>query len=371
MKHDKLLYRIALTRVRGVGDITARHLMDVVGDEEAIFTESTANLKRVFGVTDRLASELKNPQVLVEAEKELTFVLKNHITPLFYTDPDYPSRLKECADAPILLFAKGDMNLNASKIVSIVGTRNCTEYGKDLTEMLLIGLAEHYPDILIVSGLAYGIDIVAHRAAVRLGLPTVGVLAHGLDRIYPSVHRKTAIEMLSNGGLLTDFPSGTNPDRQNFVKRNRIVAGIADATIVVESSIKGGSLITGELAASYGRDVFSFPGRVYDQYSAGCVRLIQQNKAAMITSHTDLIEMMRWDITTKVMTPKQQEICFDYSPEEQIIVDFLSLCESSHLNIMSLKLGIPVYKLSSQLFEMEMKGYVKCLPGGSYALKRV
>ena len=290
---DKRIYQIGLTMIEGVGDVLARHLLEVLGDAEAVFVEKPHLLEKVPGIGKTIATKERRDKALSLAEKELAFVEKNHIALYFLTDADYPKRLFECPDAPVLFYFKGNADLNAARVISVVGTRRATAYGQEQTEHLLNELSRSFPDLLVVSGLAYGIDICAHRSALKCQLPTVGVLAHGLDRIYPPVHRATAVEMLAHGGLLTDFPMDTNPDRQNFVRRNRIVAGLADAIIVVESAEKGGSLITADLALSYGRDIFTFPGRVTDPRSKGCNALIRQNKAGLITCAEDLILSMR------------------------------------------------------------------------------
>lgn len=235
---DKRIYQIGLTMINGVGDILARHLLQALGEAEAVFTEKQQLLGRIPGIGSNIAAEIKRPEILQRAEKELAFIEKNNISCYYLTDTDYPVRLRECPDTPILFYFKGNTDLDATRIISIVGTRNATEYGRELTESLIKDLAKVIPDLLVVSGLAYGIDICAHRNALYNRLPTVAVLAHGLDRIYPSCHRNTAVEMLESGGLLTDFPSGTEPDRPNFLRRNRIVAGISDCTIVVESAEK-------------------------------------------------------------------------------------------------------------------------------------
>lgn len=363
---DKLLYRIALTMIKGVGDGLARQLLQFLGDEEAVFTEKKRLLETVPGIGPNIATEILRPEVLHEAEKEFLFVEKNKITPYFITDENYPFRLKECEDAPVLFYFKGNADLNASRIISVVGTRHITGYGKEQTERLVKELSLYLPDLLVISGLAYGTDVCAHRNALQYGLPTVGVLAHGLDRIYPSIHRKIAVEMLSRGGLLTDFPSGTNPDRQNFVKRNRIVAGLADATIVVESAEKGGSLITADIAFSYGRDVYTFPGRVNDEYSKGCNTLIRQNKAGLITSADDLIHSLCWDTERKEVLPQQTELCFELSEEEHQVISLLKTNGEMHVNEIAVALHSPVYQLSPVLFELEMKGVIKNLLGGKY-----
>ena len=365
---DKRIYQIGLTMINGVGDIIARQLLQAAGDAEAVFAEKAQWLERIQGVGHKIAEEIKNPEVLARAEKELAFVEKNNIKCYFITDADYPSRLRECEDAPVMFFFKGDTNLNAKHIISIVGTRNATDYGYSLSESLIKDLSQSFPDLLIISGLAYGIDISAHRNALKYGLPTVAVLAHGLDRIYPSVHRSTAVQMLEQGGLLTDFPRGTDPDRQNFIRRNRIVAGLADATVVIESAEKGGSLITADIAFSYGRDVYCFPGRVDDDHSKGCNSLIRTNKAGLITSATDLISSLRWDteVSPSKKEPLQTEMFFPENTQLSQIVSIIKKNEEIGINELSLQTKIPVYQLTPLLFELEMNGTIKSLPGNIY-----
>lgn len=370
MENDrtKLLYKIALTQIEGVGNTLARCLLDTVGDVEAIFTSNKKSLMAIRGISSILADAVLNPKVLEKAEKELLFVEKNHIQPFFYQDTNYIKRLNECVDAPILVYYKGNADLNASKVISIVGTRKSTSYGNDFCNNFLEELASIYPDILVVSGLAYGIDIHAHKAALKYQLPTVGVLAHGLDRIYPASHRRVAVEMLDNGGLLTEFASETEPDKFNFVRRNRIVAGMTDATIVVQSDTKGGSLITADLANSYNRDVFALPGRVTDKESSGCNKLIEDNKAILLQSAESFIKQMQWDVNKKLNIPKQQQLFLDLSPNEQAVYDLLAASESLHINSIANQVSIHVSELLSLLLTMEMKGIVKTVPGGSYQL---
>lgn len=364
----KLLYQIALTQIEGVGDILARNLLEAIGNAEEIFKSSKKSLIAVKGISTYLADAILDTRVLEKAEKELLFVEKNNIKTFFYTDEDYCNRLKECIDAPILLYYKGNVDFNVSKVISIVGTRKSTNYGNDFCHNFLEELVSFYPDILVVSGLAYGIDIHAHKAALKYNLPTIGVLAHGLDRIYPSSHRKTAVDMLANGGLLTEFSSGTEPDRFNFVRRNRIVAGMADATIVVQSDIKGGSLITAELANSYNKDVFALPGRITDKESVGCNMLIEDNKAILLQSAESFIKHMQWDVNKQKSKPKQQQLFLDLSEDEQAVYDLLTITESLHINLIANQVGIPVSNLLSTLLTMEMKGIVRTIPGGLYQL---
>lgn len=366
---ENQLYQLALTMIKGVGHQIAHQLMCAIGNEKAIFTEKKHLLEKIPGIGSYTSAEILRPEVLRRAEKEMAFIEKNKITTFFYTDEKYPFRLKECEDAPLLFYFKGNANLDATKIISIVGTRHASEYGLNNTEWLIRDLGSQYPNLLIISGLAYGIDIAAHRAALKHGLPTVGVMAHGLDRIYPPSHRNTAINMLENGGLLTDFPSETNPDRPNFVKRNRIVAGLSDATVVIESAEKGGSLITADIAFSYGRDVYSFPGRTTDEHSKGCNTLIRQNKAGLITSASDLVSALCWDVEHKGPNPPvQTSLAFDITEEEQQIISSLKEEGSLQINQLSVILGLPINQLSPILFNLEMQGILKNMPGGMYKL---
>lgn len=367
---NQLIYQIGLTMINGVGDILARHLLESFGSAEAIFTEKKQLLEKVPGIGSTLSTEIKRPEVLLRAEKEMAFIERNQITPYFLTDKTYPERLRQCVDAPILFYFKGETNLNASKVISIIGTRQATDYGRELTNEFVKQLSESFPDLLIVSGLAYGVDITSHRYALKQGLPTVGVLAHGLDRIYPLPHRQTAIEMLSQGGLLTDFPSETNPDKPNFIKRNRIIAGLSDATIVIESANRGGSLITADMAFSYGREVFAFPGRTTDLHSQGCNRIIRQNKAGLISNAADFIAAMGWDAEnnpSKRAQPQSLDL-FPETNENRLILSILREQKEVHLNQLALELNIPVYQLCTILFELEMNGVVKAAPGNTYKL---
>lgn len=365
---DKSLYRIALTHIRGVGVMHARNLMEVVGDEKAIFREDARKLEYIPHITRRLIQEIRNPEVLRQAEKELEFVMNNNLRLLFYTDEDYPQRLTPCVDAPILLYARGKVDFNRKKVIAIVGTRNETRYGQDFCQTFIRDLAAQLPGIQIVSGLAYGIDVHAHRAALQNGLSTVGVLGHGLDRIYPSMHRQTAIDMLQQGALLTEFPSGTNPDRHNFVKRNRIVAGMSDAVVVVESGEKGGSLTTADIANSYFREVFAVPGRVHDKMSSGCNRLISDNKALLLQGVDDLMGHMGWMEEKKKEIPKQQNLFVELSENEEKVYQILLHSGSMQINALAIELDIPVTELFMILLELEMKNIVASLPGGQFKI---
>lgn len=369
MNDKNLIYKIGITFVKGIGCITAKQIVETLGDISLLFTEKIKVLERIPGISRKIVSEIQNPEVLRKAEKEIGFIERNKIIPLFILDKDYPSRLRDCADAPTLLYLKGNTNLNTSKIISIVGTRNATNYGKEVTEQLIKQISEQYTDIIIVSGLAYGIDICSHKAALKYNLPTLGVLAHSLDRIYPSVHRNIAIEMLKGGGLLTEYPSGSKPDKQNFIKRNRIVAGLSDCTVVIESAEKGGAIITANIAESYFRDVFAIPGKINDSSSLGCNNLIKSKKAALIMSAADLFKEMCWSEEIKIKEkPIQKKIFPDLTPLEKNIIDLITAKENIQLNNISIELNLPISKLSYLLFELEMKGIILSLPGGLYKI---
>jgi DNA processing protein len=296
---EKLKFEIALTLIPGVGSVIAKNLVSYCGSPEAVFKSKESLLLKIPEVGKVVASQIINHSVFESAEKEVSAVRKKKIETVFYTEKNYPARLKNCIDAPVMLFYKGDIDFNPKKTIAIVGTRNATDYGKNFCETFISDLQKH--NVQIVSGLAYGIDICAHKAALKNNLSTVAVLAHGLDRIYPSVHKSTTEKMLDNGGIVSEFITGTNPDRENFPKRNRIVAGMCDAVIVVEASLKGGALITADIASSYNRDVFALPGRIQDEYSQGCNSYIKINKAAMIESATDLEYQLGWDLLEKLL----------------------------------------------------------------------
>ncbi|MDR0333056.1 MAG: DNA-processing protein DprA [Dysgonamonadaceae bacterium] len=368
MTNEKTLYQIALTFINGIGVTLARALMQYVGDEKDIFTGSIKKLEVIPRISKRLIGEIRNKEVLLRAEKELQFITKNNIQPLFFTDDDYPQRLTSCIDAPILLYSKGNTEFNREKIISIVGTRNATKQGQEFCQKFVKDLSSQFSELLVVSGLAYGIDICAHRASLQNNLSTVGVLAHGLDRIYPYAHRHTAIEMLGNGALLTEFPSETTPDKHNFVRRNRIVAGMADAVIVVESGEKGGSLITAEIADSYYREVFAVPGRITDRESIGCNQLISKNKAILLQDTDNFVKHLGWAKTEKPAPPKQRELFLNLNEDEEKIFNALAKADSMGVNLLAIELNTPVSKLFFTLLELEMKNIVQALPGGVYRL---
>lgn len=361
MDQKELLSLIALQHISGIGNITAKRLVEHMGSATALFEQRTELPNIIPEVRPALVDALNSPSAHRRAEQELDFIDKHHISCLGYHDEGYPSRLRECDDAPILLFYRGNTNLNPRRVVSIVGTRKCTDYGRDLCDSFVRDLALQCPDVLIVSGLAYGIDVCAHRAALNHSLATVGVLAHGLDRIYPSVHRNIAARMTTCGGLLTEYVSFTDPERQNFLQRNRIVAGMSDATLVVESATKGGALVTANIANSYGRDCFAFPGRTVDNASAGCHRLIRQHQAALITSADDFIEAMMWDAMASGHPEAIQRTLFpELSDEESRVVEVLrQYVDGLHINNLVVEADIPINRLSAILFELELRGIVR------------
>ena len=360
---------LALSRVQVPQLVLLRQLIEEAGSAKELL-ENASNIQDILpDATPKLAAMLADSSIVERAEREMEFMEKNGIRLLCLGDESYPCRLAECCDAPLVLHSMGNVDLNARHVVSIVGTRHASEYGKELCSNFVADLAKFVPDTLIVSGLAYGIDVCAHRAALEAGLPTVGVLAHGLDRIYPGAHRATAKSMLRNGGLLTEFMSESEPFPSNFVQRNRVVAGMADATVVVESASKGGSLITASLANSYSRDCFAFPGRVNDRYSQGCNELVSRNRAALITSAYEFVEAMNWETASRKKSADdlQGELFPELASEEKAVIDALrSDSDGMQVNQLVVLLDIPISRLLPLLFEMEMKGYVKAVAGGCY-----
>ncbi|MDP4210074.1 MAG: DNA-processing protein DprA [Bacteroidota bacterium] len=368
---DKLLkYKIGITLIPGIGSINAKKLIAYTGNIEAVFSEKKKNLLKIPGIGDSLAANIINHSILERAEKEIEFIERYGIKYSYYLDKDYPSRLKNCEDSPVILFYKGDVEFNQTKVLSIVGTRNATDYGKECCNKLLSDLQSRRHDVLIVSGLAYGIDICAHRAALKNGFDTVAVLGHGLGTLYPAVHKATAKDITKQGALVTDFVSDTKLDRNNFVKRNRIIAGLADATLVVESAIKGGALITADIAQSYNRDVLAFPGRVGDQYSRGCNWLVKTNKAALIESVEDLEYQLGWESPLNASAPKQTELFVEISEDEQRIVQTLRESGELPIDLICIHVDMPVSKVSALLLNLEFAGMVRSLPGKVYRLTR-
>ena len=370
---QEIFYAMALTRLTNFNYQQALELYKAVGSAQLLYEHRKEIGDIIKNASPRLMEALKDwDEPMKRADFELRFMQEKGIRALTLNDDDYPQRLTECPDAPIILYYLGDADLNQSKIVSIVGTRRMTTYGQDLIRRFIRDLRQQCPQVLIVSGLAYGVDICAHREALGNGYPTVGVLAHGLDMIYPYRHRDTAIRMLRQGGLLTEFMSQTNADKPNFVRRNRIVAGMADSVVVVESAVKGGGLITAEIAQSYDRAVFAFPGSVGQPYSEGCNNLIRDNVAALISNADDFVRAMGWQdeaIRQQAFTDGIERNLFpDLTNEEKLVVSLLQQTNDLQLNILSVKSGIPIGQLTALLFQLEMKGIVKSLAGGMYHL---
>ena len=373
MDQQEILNTILLTRLNYFSLAGMLELYRKVGSATLII-ENKDNIKDILpDASDKLINAPQNAdEARKRAEVELEYDLKYGIQPICMNDERYPQRLKECDDAPLMLFYKGNANLNQQRVINIVGTRHCTPYGEDCIRRFITDLKQLSPQVLIVSGLAYGVDIVAHRQALANGYETVGVLAHGLDDLYPSRHRETALRMIEQGGLLTEFLTQTNADKINFVRRNRIVSGMSDACILIESAAHGGGLITCDISQAYGRDVFAFPGRVGDAYSEGCNNLIRSNGAGLITSAADFIKDMGWQDDATLMRAKQQGIersLFpELSPEEQLIVNALAKTNDLQINLISVKTNIDISRLTSLLFTLEMKGVIKTFAGGMYHL---
>ncbi len=355
-----LRYQIGINLIPGISDINGKKLIAYCGGAEAIFKEKKSNLLKIPGMGEVTARKILDSEVLKKADREIEFITKNKIKTFYFLDSDYPERLKHCIDGPIMAYYKGNADLNASKILAIVGTRKASSYGKSICKSMIADLKDL--DVLIVSGLAYGIDTIAHKESIKQEMQTVGVLAHGLDRIYPATNRSLAEKMLRQGGLLTDFISKTNPDRENFPKRNRIVAGMADAVLVVESARKGGALITADIANSYNRDVFALPGRVNDLYSEGCNYLIKTNRAILVNSANDIKYFMGWNDAEKNAVV-QKKLFVDLSEFEKKIIRIIENHEQIGIDRICLLAEKPTSKIASALLNLEFKGVVECLPG--------
>jgi DNA processing protein len=358
---DELIAILRLQHVPNIGDILAKKLISHCGSPAAIFEDKKENLLKIDGIGTHTIRHLFDLEHLEAAEAEYNYVLKNNITCTYFLDDSYPTYLKHCIDGPILLFQKGNIDLHQRKLISVVGTRNITSYGMAFCEQFIEEVAPLNP--VIISGFAYGVDICIQREAIKHGLQTVGCLAHGLNQIYPKVHAKYQADILKNGGFYTEFWSTSNPERENFLKRNRIIAGVSEATVVVESAEKGGSLVTADIANSYNRDVFAVPGRTTDKYSLGCNNLIKQQKAHVMTSAADLIYLLDWDIEEKKNNPIQKQLFIDLDETEQGIYTYLQNNGKQLLDSIALECKIPIYKTSSTLLSMEMKGVIRPLPG--------
>ncbi|MFC2109027.1 DNA-processing protein DprA [Bacteroidota bacterium] len=365
MKEEELLYALALQRAKGIGDINAKKLIKACGSAKNVLKEKKSILQKIDGIGSFALQDLFNSENLKAAELEIKFISSQNILPLYFLEPAYPKNLKNCIDAPILMFQDGNFDLENRKIISIVGTRKMTSYGRNFCENLLSEIKEYDP--VIVSGFAYGVDICAHKEAVKNNLSTVGVFAHGFEDLYPKAHKKYMAQMYERGGFLTEFWHNESPLRENFLKRNRIVAGISEATIIVESAFKGGSLVTADIANSYGKEVLAVPGRTTDYYSKGCNALIRDNKAAILNSAEDLIQFLAWE-KNKEMKIIQPQLFLDLTEDEQLIYDFLKIKGKELLDVISIETSMPVYKIAAVLFQLEMKGVVHALPGKLYEI---
>lgn len=362
--NDKLLYQVGVTMFPGIGDVYTRALVNHFGTPESVFKATKKDLETIEGIGQkRMEGILKFD--LKKAEEEITFLKKHNIQAIFFQDENYPKRLVHCFDSPAMLYYKGNTDLNAAKFVAIVGTRNQSEYGRNLCENLISVLENE--GVVIVSGLAFGIDTIAHKAALKHHIETIGVLAHGLDRIYPSENKTIARQMIEHGGLLTEFRAGTIPDRKNFPSRNRIVAGMCDCIVVIESGLKGGSLITAELGNGYNKDVFAFPGRVNDSKSEGCNFLIKTNRAGMITSGEDLLYMMGWRKEGKTKIKKQRELFIELAEDEKLIYNLLQN-GPVHIDELYLNSNLNGSTVAKSLLMLEMQGIINILPGKMYEL---
>ena len=361
LSKNELRYMLALQRVPNLGDTSAKKLLQFVGSAEGIFNEKKSNLLKIDGIGSLKLRELHANVLLDAAEKEIEFIEANSISFSFFKDESYPDKLKHCLDGPILIFHRGTINLQNRKILSIVGTRNVTTYGISFCEKLIEELAPTNP--IIVSGFAYGVDITTHRAAINQGLQTIGCLAHGLNQIYPKVHKKYIKQVEQNGGFISEFWSDDAFDRTNFLKRNRIIAGMSEATIVIESAEKGGSLVTADIANSYNREVFAVPGRTTDSQSQGCNDLIKTQQARLLTSAADIIYLLGWSLDDITPKPVQKQLFVVLSDEEEIIFEYLKEREKELLDSIALNCKMPTYKVSTLLLSMELKGVVRPLPG--------
>lgn len=365
---EKLKYQIALTMIDGVGAVTARLLVSHCGSAEAVFREKKSRLEKIPNIGPVTAKAIVSQKVLRAAQEEVLYIQQNNIQAFYFLEDSFPSRLKYCNDAPVMLYFKGSANLNAEKIIAVVGTRNATEYGLKTCEKIIDGLRD--TNVTIVSGLAYGIDVAAHITSVKRNITTVGVLAHSLDRLYPPGHSDIAKKMMKNGGILSEYPSGTKPGPENFPERNRIVAGMSDCLLVVESGPSGGSLITANIALSYNKDVFAVPGRVGEIGSKGCHALIRENKAALVESAEDIIHMMSWDIKPKSNRKRsiQKKLFPELSEEEKMLTDLLQDKGPLPIDEICFQTGISNGKAASTLLRLELEGVVKSLPGKMFEI---
>jgi len=370
MNNPELIYIIGLSMIPGIGSITARKLINSVGSAKAVFQEKRAVLRKIPGIGEFIAGRITRNSLLNKAEEEIRYIEKNSIKPVYFRDKEYPERLNQCPDGPILIYIKGDIDLNSGKFISIVGTRTPTSYGIKITNRFVeeFALRNHHP--IIVSGLAYGIDICAHKAALTNHFQTVAVLGHGMKYLYPVVHSSITRKIEKQGALLTDFPSYEKPERNNFIKRNRIIAGLSDVTIIIESGTKGGALITADLADSYHRDVFAVPGRVGDIYSSGTNLLIKKNIASLAESCEDIEYMMGWGVKENNIVI-QPELFNELPEEEQLLLHLISKEEKMEFDLLCIRSGMTVNKVSAHLLNLEFAGYVEIEPGNIYTIRKI
>jgi len=364
MKEKELLYLLALQKVKGVGAINAKKLIAHIGSAEAVFTTKKLLLEKIDGIGSYTIKDLFNVKNLKNAEKELNYVIKNNIKYTGFLGTDYPRKLKHCIDSPLLLFQDGNIHFEKQPIISIVGTRNMTSYGRGFIKKLISGIKAYNP--IIVSGFAYGVDITAHREAVKNNLQTIGVLANGLNKMYPKTHKKYVSQVMENGGFFTEYWHDEEPLREYFLQRNRIIAGISEATIIIESAGKGGSLVTAGIANSYDRDVFAVPGRTTDAFSQGCNNLIRTNRAALLNNADDLVYLLNWDQKEKPKKSIQCELFVNLEGDEKIVYEYLLENGKSLLDSISLQCKIPIYKISGALVNLELQGLVQPLAGKTF-----
>lgn len=367
---DELLkYKIAIDLIPSVGSINAKKLIAYAGSIDKVFGLKKSQLLKIPGIGEVLANVItNNKSALKRAEEEIKFLEKFKIKPFFYLDKDYPERLKNCIDSPIMMYSLGDIDFNTSKFISVVGTRKASEYGKQLCKNIISELAQSFPELVIVSGLAYGIDIAAHKAALENKLKTIAVLGHGLDTLYPASHKKYAASIIKQGALISEFISNSKLEPSNFVRRNRIVAGITDATLVIESDIKGGALITAEIAGSYDRDVLAIPGKVGDTYSRGTNFLIKSLRASLVENADDIANTLNWQKIKSNKAELQKQLFISLTPEEQPVYNLIKSTPNINIDDIAFTLQMPIHKLSSILLNMEFSGNIKCLPGKVYIL---
>jgi DNA processing protein len=361
-----MLYKIGITLIPNIGSVNGKKLIAYCGGAEAVFKEKKSKLKKIPGIGEITVNSIVNQSVLKRAEEEIKFIEKHKIKALFYNDKEYPYRLAQCDDSPIVLYYKGNKSLNYHHVLAVVGTRRATTYGKIHCEKIIEDLTGK--DVMIVSGLAYGIDSCAHRSALSHNISTIGVLGHGLDRIYPAENRNLAERMLENGGIVTEFLSQTIPDRENFPKRNRIIAGMSDAILVVESGRKGGAIITAEIAFSYSRDVFALPGKVDDEFSKGCNYLIKTNKAALVESGDDIAYILGWETKEPQVNP-QPQLFVDLNEDEEKIIKIIQKEGEVGVDRLMIISKLQMSKIAAALLNLEFQGLVLSLPGKRYKLK--